>query len=429
MSGVGRRSQTTRSSELSGRKDPHRVEKNSKMPAQIPAKNALLAYSNKVAHAPTAGDSKLRVSLDFGTATMASAVVLAQPGIEYTAADVRTVHFSSKAHYAPQLVAWDQAGNFYWGHEVAKAVKRGLVEPENVIGLFKLLLDKDHSTSNMAKRIREQLGTHTLDDLLETLIREVLKAVREWCKSQVLIVDAVKSPEALDALQIELFLSVPQNWEAPANRKLSTAAIRGGAANVFLVLEPQCAAAYFTSVMMTRTSQVLKEDDVLLVADIGGGTGDFVSLKYEDTLSAGAKVRLDTVREPEGKMCGSQFVNENCLDYVHALAERDYGGFEARCNRLVITVANGNWQLDQEFNRIKEDFEGPGDTVPSEYITIVGEAQDSKGQRRKWMIEFNSTTMASFFDPVIDEIMGCINRQMTDDTKVCTNTYCPLAKC
>ena len=63
-----------------------------------------------------------------------------------------------------------------------------------------------------------------------------------------------------------------------------------GIPHVELVYEPHCAAAYFAHKVRDRVNMQLKTGDVVIVADIGGGTGDFVSYKLKTDSNLGAKV-------------------------------------------------------------------------------------------------------------------------------------------
>lgn len=70
---------------------------------------------------------------------------------------------------------------------------------------------------------------------------------------------------------------------------------------VELVYEPHCAAAYYANNIMNTPSQ-LSKGDVLIIADIGGGTGDFVSYEFGGHGDDGAKMPLSIVGNPEGEL-------------------------------------------------------------------------------------------------------------------------------
>jgi len=96
---------------------------------------------------------------------------------------VRDVHFSENDFFAPQQVAWDDSGNFYWGYAVAEALKVKDIKPEDVIELWKLLLYKDHRSSDMVRRVKLQLGERSLDDLLAQHLCAILTYSKQYAKS------------------------------------------------------------------------------------------------------------------------------------------------------------------------------------------------------------------------------------------------------
>ena len=108
-------------------------------------------------------------------------------------------------------------------------------------------------------------------------------------------------------MEIEVFISVPQMWKAPANRFMTQSAKDAGFKYVELVYEPHCAAAYYANNIMNTPSR-LSKGDVLIIADIGGGTGDFVSYEFGGSGDNGAKMPLSIVGNPEGKL----FVVSRC---------------------------------------------------------------------------------------------------------------------
>lgn len=85
----------------------------------------------------------------------------------------------------------------------------------------------------------------------------------------------------------KLLLSVPKMWEVPESHKMATAAKAAGVDHVDILYEPQCAAAYLLDDIIKRPTLTasMRVGSVILVADPGGGTGDFVA--YEIVAGAG----------------------------------------------------------------------------------------------------------------------------------------------
>ncbi|KAK3628242.1 hypothetical protein LTR56_018756 [Elasticomyces elasticus] len=382
----------------------------SELPTLTPAATAMCSVPTE--H-PGRGDGpRLRISLDYGTVKLASAVLLVTPGHTPTRADIHTVHFSTEDFWAPQQVAWGAEGNFYWGYEVTHAIDDKLLEPGTAISLWKLLLYRNYATLPIADRVQKKLGKRTLDELLTTHLRKILAAVIAWTKSSHVLDDAYDG-EDIEDLPMELFLSVPQMWKPPANIRMTTAAKRAGVAHVELIPEPQCALGYYMGNMAHRPKSFDIGDETI-VADLGGGTGDFASYAYASAGSEGAKIRLRTVGTAEGDTCGSEFVNENFRKYLRDEAARQFrpGNFAQLCKELGITTAAGISQASEQFEGFKLRFTSP--KAGPNHIFLNG-AQGAK--RSVWSLPLTSSKMVEFFEPVIEKIIGCIKRQRTERTK------------
>ena len=236
----------------------------------------------------------LFIAIDYGTKTLAVASRIAKPGETAELAQVCDITFHGKEDYAPQKVAWDDDGKFLWGWELDDAIKKGFSR-EKVIELWKLLLYKDHRTSAIAERVKEQLLLYgkSIDQLLEEHMRALLQATMDHIKRQ------VQTPKNIDSMPTKVFMSVPQMWKLPADLQMATAAKKAGIAYVELVFEPQAAAGYYLYFLKNNMDQ-LTPGDVLLMADIGGGTGDFNSYEFTTGKVAGAEARLKLVGDPKG---------------------------------------------------------------------------------------------------------------------------------
>ncbi|TKA71486.1 hypothetical protein B0A55_06946 [Friedmanniomyces simplex] len=413
--GKARRSRGTKPGDHIGRNRSTRVNNDVKSSEISIAASAMLRQAREEAPHTAIGTPKLRVSIDYGTKTLASAILVVQLGDEPTPVDIHTVQFGNDDYCAPQLVAWDESGRFYWGYEVVEALDRQDLKPGAVVGLWKMLLYKNHATSEIADRVRKQLGDHTLDELLTTHFREVLVAVKAWVKSSS-PVTADYTDKEIDDLEVEVFLSVPQMWKLPANDRMQTAAKDAGIKHVELVYEPQCAAGYYVCINKHKLPQYLDQDDIALVADVGGGTGDFVSYSFESSSSDGAKVRLQIVGKPEGAMCGSEFVTEEFLKHLRheAFLEFGLGGFDKLCGEhLGISPAAGISQASVHVENIKKEFSSP--KAGTKHIIIYG----SQGAKQaSWERKINSKQIEGCFARVIEQIFACIDRQMTPRTKV-----------
>ena len=82
---------------------------------------------------------------------------------------------------------------------------------------------------------------------------------------------------------------------------MTHAAIKAGATNCKLVYEPECAAvcAVFKQVEQLRQADcILSKNDMMLVADLGAGTADFVCYQVMSDLKDPGRIQLKTVKCP-----------------------------------------------------------------------------------------------------------------------------------
>lgn len=175
-----------------------------------------------------------------------------------------------------------------------------MIDPKNVIKLWKLLLYKPYQNSNLVKRIKKQLADLKIDlvELIAVHLNHVIQDAKKVVKQSILIGGNFK--EGADSLPTKVFLSVPQMWKPPANRIMLQAAKRADIGPVELVYEPVCAAAFYT---YDKHGSLHPEHALgyeILVCDIGGGTADYLRMRYSSGFQAGAKAKFKCVGVAKG---------------------------------------------------------------------------------------------------------------------------------
>ncbi|KAI6862239.1 hypothetical protein KC343_g6540 [Hortaea werneckii] len=355
--------------------------------------------------------TRMFLSIDYGTKTLSVAFRFLRPNEIPNLTNVITLELSKNEQLQPQIVAWAADGTFHWGSELDSRVKSTdpdySIPAEDVIDLWKLVLYQQHKDSDMGKRVLSKLkkAEKKLSELLTTHFSAIVAKSREALKRDVRVMLEF-SDEQIDSMEIEVFISVPQMWKAPANRFMTQSAKDAGFKYVELVYEPHCAAAYYANNIMNTPSQ-LSKGDVLIIADIGGGTGDFVSYEFGGHGDDGAKMPLSIVGNPEGALCGSQFVNENFREWLLQSIGKEFGSFTALCAHLGRTEASVLDDAQRQFETLKRGFEEKKQ-IPGN-IFVRG-AQGA--ERRKWDVEISGKIMAAFFDKVIKSITNCIDYQI-----------------
>ncbi|KAK3072393.1 hypothetical protein LTR53_006886 [Teratosphaeriaceae sp. CCFEE 6253] len=364
------------------------------------------AEKRKVAMTPTQPWPKLRISIDYGTSTLSASMVVVYEDTEPLPADTQLVHFGP-AHQSPQRAAWDAHNDFIWGHGVEAAIDDGRLQRGEDIRLWKLLLDPGYDSSPLAARVKQQLGTHSVDELIKVHIAAVVEECTAWAKSATFT--AGMSNEVFDAMPIQLFVSVPQMWTPPANRRMAIAAKSDKIETVTLLWEPHNAAAYFAE-RIRYHPRGLAEQDCVLVVDAGAGTADLCTLQIMSSIGNGSKVQLETVGKPEGALHGSQSVNEEFVQFMCEKANQKHGvlgnGFQHQCeNILSITVADAISQINDGFDVVKAKFSTSRDTH-LKHAVVLGNTGEH------WFEVYTSADLVDFFKPAVEGIFECIRRQL-----------------
>ena len=184
-------------------------------------------------------------------------------------------------------------------------------------------------------------------------------------------------------------------WNPPAALQMQKAAKAAGIPLVELVFEPQCAAAYFTHNIGQILPEQLLPGQILSIADVGGGTGDFVSYKVMTECSSGASVGLKLARPSIGRfqcihgslsvltlcigsLCGSEFVNEQFRDYLRSDPEQ----LQRQCDKLKISKELFLKRASADFEKNKLDFVDPSHLTDF-FLVVKGD----KGSRNRTDIE------------------------------------------
>jgi len=160
---------------------------------------------------------------------------------------------------------------FDWGISVEARLLSGELK-EDVIRLPKLALCKNHKTTVIAQRVTVQLSAlnKNIIDLFSDLLRAMYARVSPIAKTE---------NHNIDAMDKEIFITVPQMWTPSSTRIMRRAAALAGIPKVELVYEPQAAAAFELERLTYHIDKRqlplvpldLPKGSVMYVADAPGG--------------------------------------------------------------------------------------------------------------------------------------------------------------
>ncbi|KAF2161630.1 hypothetical protein M409DRAFT_28024 [Zasmidium cellare ATCC 36951] len=148
----------------------------------------------------------------------------------------------------------------------------------------------------------------------------------------------------------------------------------------------------------------LKIGEIILIADIGGGTGDFVP--YRVVKCTRSDFKLEQAGAATGSLCGSQLVNVNFLTHLENKAGKDDDpslSFDQRCENLGRSKLDVFELANNGFEAIKKEFV-PRSIIPR-YVNIPGVPGNATS---KWEVEITSNLMTYFYQPVVDDIFSNI---------------------
>lgn len=371
------------------------------------------ALSTALVPAAATVQPTLRIAIDYGTVNLAASIQHAFPGVKAELQDIFPVSFTHDLFEVPTTAGFNGAG-FLYGAELEQMVKTGKLPAEKAIRHQKLALYKDHKSHEITQRVQQQLAAD--NQAMETLIAHHLNAIVTE------ILDfADRTPTGATFrhryLEKEWYLSIPQMWDPNATKVMIKAARYAGLQNVELVYEPQAAAAFTLDGLNTYIKRftaglpyALVPGDVVQVADLGGGTGDFVSYAI-DKVEAGAEVELRLVGKPSGALCGSEFVNRNFVRWLRNECKEIQGhrtGFVSLLKRLGVTEFGFDFAASSAFEVAKKQYPFPEKST----IAIAGTGRADK------KVEINADLIRGFHDPVIDEVIEMIKAQLLDETRM-----------
>jgi molecular chaperone DnaK (HSP70) len=200
------------------------------------------------------------------------------------------------------ICRYDDDGTFSEGRDLLARVNQGLLSKEDVLEFAKLALNPTSATAAVHKKVLAHVGRvgktpHDLiADYLTTLMQKAFLGI-------------FKGKDYGDVSHIphHLFLCVPEIWAPASNLAMVEAAKRAGADQCSIVPESLCVAACVlhdelnVDIFRGATSR-LQENDLILVADLGGGTADLVLFKLCSAIAGGPNFQIEVLKPATGSL-------------------------------------------------------------------------------------------------------------------------------
>ncbi|PKC63709.1 hypothetical protein RhiirA1_463395 [Rhizophagus irregularis] len=181
-----------------------------------------------------------------------------------------------------------------------------------------------------------------------------------------------------------------------------------GTLNLQFTTEPEAAAIHCMNVMKEHR---LTTGATYLVVDCGGGTVDLTVRKLLST------DRIGETTERSGDFCGGTYVDDEFLKYLgnvvgksamNMLKEKNYGQINYMVQQFCSQVKIPFTGEKSDFETIEWDIDRK---CPALKKYVTGSERDQLSDD-DWVIDLNFKTVKSFFDPVINKILGLIEQQL-----------------
>ncbi|GIJ99522.1 hypothetical protein Aspvir_001655 [Aspergillus viridinutans] len=338
-----------------------------------------------------AGGLRIVVGIDFGTTYSGIAWAL-----QSSPEDVEVITFWPGARNrttpkVPTTISYEN-GRLLWGYQTPRfgEVVRGI----------KLLLDPtqeiDYAPAVQSKKILAKYDKQPLDvtrDYLQLLVNSAKETLRR------------RFGNALDSMEIRYVLTVPAVWTDKAKNMTLTAAIDAGipALDVTLVSEPEAAAL---SCLNTSQPNTIKDGDVIIICDAGGGTVDLISYRVKSV----RPLELIEVTQGTGAVCGSVLLDKRFENYLAGLlGEKTY----ERLSHKTRETALNHWQdiVKPNFAGVSIEDDDPYSQVDYS-VPLNGVGDKPEIGLRGGFLNMPKENVGGIFLPVVDEIERLVQDQM-----------------
>ncbi|KAF8470620.1 hypothetical protein BDZ91DRAFT_718530 [Kalaharituber pfeilii] len=351
------------------------------------------------------GQQRIIIGIDFGTtySGVAWASTIAEP---LTAEPIRQwpgATGKQDLDKIPSEMRYPVSGGFKWGCQAAEeGTARSQARNGALLQFMKLLLDPSQENKVLADPL--DLAKHRANIPLGKKPVDVVTDYLSALKTHTLeTLSKTYGAEFWKVIPIEYHLTIPAVWSDAAKALTLEAANRAGIGtpqDIVLIAEPEAAAMQ----CLTRMYEgLLKEGDIFVVADCGGGTVDLVTYKI---LTRRPQLRVEEVCVGGG-LCGSVFINRR----FEAFAKRRLGNdlFEE-----MVQKSRPYTKMMKDFDeRLKRKFT---DAEDQEFMDcdLGGIINGDDEERRIYdgYLEIDRDEMRDIFEPVIQQVIRLVKEQI-----------------
>ncbi|KAF5013318.1 hypothetical protein FDECE_668 [Fusarium decemcellulare] len=258
------------------------------------------------------------------------------------------------AHKVPSVISYKDGRAENWGYDVGPK--------EEAFRWFKILLEPESQYSqeypevHRTKELLNEIGK-TAQDIVSDYLERIWRYTKEDIRK------CVGDDEWEINFTIHVVLTVPAMWSHLAKDNTLKAAVSAGLPeNIQLVTEPEAAA--LATLRGKAEDNALREGDVFVVCDAGGGTVDLISYKVNKL----KPLEIEECAIGDGGLCGSLFLNVAFEKYIKTLVG------EGQYNRL--RDKNKKDMMNKFENSVKRSF--TADSTKDYWVDLRGVEDNEK---------------------------------------------------
>ncbi|CAG9989530.1 unnamed protein product [Clonostachys byssicola] len=307
----------------------------------------------------------------------------------------------------PSTLVYTPEGTLSWGYQVP-------FEDKDRLSWFKLLLLRD---ADLPKEIKESepllRARKVLEKLGKTPVEVIADYLRKLWEHALEIIAKARSSTLVDLLKFHVVLTVPASWKDYARRAMKDAAKRAGITSdrpagetvLSFAMEPEAAAL----ATIWEKERHLKEDDVYMICDAGGGTVDIITYKVGSL----NPIELHEAAGGEAGICGGMFIDEKFRLVCKARLGRHWFNLTLKG---IGEIMQSQWE-----HGIKTIFSSKNDkkkhiiSVPAEAFATKDDMNDLSREPKiiDGRIYFSVSDIKKAFDQSFAKIGELVSRQIS----------------
>ncbi|KAE8313546.1 hypothetical protein BDV41DRAFT_256217 [Aspergillus transmontanensis] len=360
--------------------------------------------------------TKFIVGLDYGTTFSSVSYIkfdVANPPTTLRGEQIKSVYGwpNTSNHWRNPDVpseSWYLDDEFHWGYNArqeVKGIEDGRLDPTNrIIQFAKLLLVEDQPDKDgPRKELRRTL--HKLNKTEKDVIKDYIRGLLKHSKTHL-----EKKERFTEDCEVEFVLCVPAGWPIKAIRTMQEILLEvaqeigfGILAPLYILNEPEAAAAYMLEALSGCGN--LKEGDVFIVCDAGGGTVDTITYRVRRE----RPFRVDEVVTPAGGNCGSSYVNQALKrEVIRRIKDTEYASLKGPSFEYIIehdVMNHFEYSMKRSF-RPAEGLEG------DEVMVVYGLTKDPRKGFGDSTLYIPRKQIMSFFKSSLDGVSQLIQGQI-----------------